>query len=177
MDDELPIVVSQQARERADIVRPLRLQAFSDAVFATAATLLIIPIRKFEMESGETLKEALIKRWPQMLVFIIGFLVICAVWESHIIRFRVVSKVDDIIVFLTLLSLMVTTFLPFTIALEGSFEEYEISIIFNCAVLLVLKVIEVIIFIYAFKNPKLLSERFKQLEPQEMKLKKTTTNA
>lgn len=168
---EVPIS-SRQSRERADIVRPVRLQGFSDAVFATAATLLVVPLRKFELEESETLKDALVRRWPQLLVFVFGFLIICAIWESHAVRFRVVSKVDDVVVFCTLVSLMVTTFLPFSVALEGHFPRQEVSIVLSCTLLICLEIIELVIFMYAFKNPKLLSERFRQLEAGEKKEKK-----
>ena len=65
--------------ESADIVSCDRLQGFSDAVFATAATLLIVPVRKFEHDNehggarGEgRLRDALLQRWQQFLVFIFG---------------------------------------------------------------------------------------------------------
>ena len=160
------------ATERADIVSPARLQGFSDAVFATAATLLVIPIRKFELEAHETLKEALIRRYPELLVFLVGFLVICTVWESHILRFKVISKIDDFIVVLTLFSLMFTTFLPFTVALEGKYGKYSVAIILPCMILLALEFIECVMFIYAFNSPRLLSSNIQRLTPDELKIKK-----
>jgi len=159
-------------RERRDIVRPNRLQGFSDAVFATAATLLIIPIRKFEPVGDESLRDALLKRWPELVIFILGFLVICAVWESHNMRFILIKKIDDIIVALTLMSLMITTFLPFTVALEGHYGRYPVSIVLNCIMLLVLELIELSIFVYAFNSPNLLTEQFQQLDAVEMRNKK-----
>ena len=158
--------------ERSDIVRPDRLQGFSDAVIATAATLLVIPVRKFELIGDETLKEALIRRLPEFIVFVLGFLVICAVWESHIMRFKLMKRVDDVIVALTLLSLMITTFLPFTVALEGHYGKHSISIICNCLMLLLMELIELLIYIYAFRNPKLLSDEFRMLTPTETKIRK-----
>lgn len=158
-------------RDKTDVVSPSRLQAFSDPVFATAATLLIVPLRKFEIEEGQTLKTVLVNKWPQFLVFLFAYLVICTVWESHIIRYKLLKKVDDVVVALTLVSLMITTFLPYTVALEGHYGKYEISIILNCGMLLSLEIIEAIIFIYAFHNENLLSERFLELEPGEKKVK------
>ena len=78
-----PRFASPRAITRADIVEPSRLQGFSDAVFATAATLLIVPVRKIEINDNEPLKDALLRHYPQFLVFAFGYLVICTIWESH----------------------------------------------------------------------------------------------
>ena len=160
------------SEERADIVSPARLQGFSDAVFATSATLLVIPIRKFDLEEHETLKEGLTRRFPELAVFLVGFMVICTIWESHIIRFKVISKIDDFVVTLTLLSLMFTTFLPFTVAIEGKYGQYSVAIILPCIILLVLEMLECSMFIYAFHTPRLLSTAFKSLSQNELRVKK-----
>lgn len=160
------------ARERADIVSPARLQGFSDAVFATAATLLVIPIRKFQVKGNETLKDALIDRFPELMVFVVGFLVICTIWESHILRFKVIARIDDFIVVLTLVSLMLTTFLPFTVALEGKYGKYAEAIILPCVILLILELIECCMFIYAFYTPRLLATSLQSLNVEELRVKK-----
>jgi len=160
------------ASERADIVSPARLQGFSDAVFATAATLLVIPIRKFKLKEDETLKTALLDKFPELMVFVVGFLVICTIWESHILRFRVIARIDDFIVVLTLVSLMFTTFLPFTVALEGKYGKYPAAIILPCVILLVLEVIECCMFMYAFYAPRLLSSSLQRLSQEELSVKK-----
>lgn len=173
IDGSLIIEDSQDTkREQTDVVSPSRLQAFSDPVFATAATLLIVPLRKFKIQEGETLKTVLINKWPEFLVFLLAYLVICTVWESHIVRYKILKKVDDVVVAVTLVSLMITTFLPYTVALEGHYGKYQVAIILNCLMLLALEVIEAVVFIYAFHNQNLLNEEFQRLEPGERKVKK-----
>eukprot|EP00794_Sanderia_malayensis_P003180 gene3180-3651_t len=163
------------AIERADIVSPVRLQGFSDAVFATAATLLVIPIRKLELEKHETLKEGLIRRFPELAVFVIGFMIICTIWQSHSLRFKIISKIDDFVVALTLLSLMFTTFLPFTVALEGKYDKEQVAVILPCIILLVLEIFECIMFVYAFHTPRLLSRNLTNLSPSAQKSIKLQT--
>ena len=164
--------LSERAITRTDIVQPNRLQGFSDAVFATAATLLIIPVRRFETEEGETLKDALIRHGPQILVFWLGYLVICTLWESQVVRYKVLEKVDDLLVGLNLLSLMIVTFLPFSVSLEGNYNKYKTSVLLNACLLLALEICELIMFVYGFFNPILLSERFKQLDESEQRVKR-----
>lgn len=164
--------LSERAITRADIVPPNRLQGFSDAVFATAATLLIIPVRKFELEEGETLKDALVRHAPLILVFWLGYLVICTLWESQVVRYKVLEKVDDMLVGLNLVSLMIITFLPFSVSLQGHYSSYETSVFLNALLLLAHEICELIIFIYGFSNPALLSESFKQLQESEQRVKR-----
>lgn len=164
--------LSERAITRADIVKPNRLQGFSDAVFATAATLLIIPVRKFEISKEEALKDALLRHYPQILVFVLGYMVICTLWESQLIRYKVLEKVDDVIVGLTLIHLMFVTFLPFSISLEGYYNKYETSVFLNASLLLALEICELVMFVYGFWNPTLLSERFRQLDASEKRVKK-----
>lgn len=162
---------SEQAT--TDIVRPSRLEGFSDAVFATAATLLVIPLKKIELEKGQSLSEALTDKWWQFLIFLIGVLIICRIWEARIIRNKIVNKVDDLLVGLSLFSLMVTTFLPFSIALESYFAGYNVSILLSSLLLLSLDLIEAFIVVYSFcMNPYLLSERIQLLDPVELKAEK-----
>lgn len=161
-----------ESNTHTDVVSSHRLQGFSDAVFATAATLLVIPIRKFHKGDKQTLKEALLAHWLEFLVFILGYLVICSVWESQIIRMKLLKKVDDVIVVLTLISLMVTTFLPFTIELEGKFANKESPIVINAILLIVLELLELAMFIYGFHTPKLLTEHFNELPDDIKSIKK-----
>eukprot|EP00493_Phyllostaurus_siculus_P025655 UN26000 len=87
-------------------------------------------------------------------------------------RFKVISKIDDLIVCLTLLSLMFTTFLPFTVALEGKFGQDAVAIILPCIILLILEFLEGIMFIYAFYTPRLLASGLKNLSPRGLRVRK-----
>jgi uncharacterized membrane protein len=63
-----------------------RLEAFCDAVFAIALTLLIIDVRLPEMESitgAEELWRALRHVAPAALAFLLSFAVIFITWVNH----------------------------------------------------------------------------------------------
>ncbi|XP_078371345.1 endosomal/lysosomal proton channel TMEM175-like [Oculina patagonica] len=157
-----------------DLFHLKRLQCFNDAVFAIVATVLdsflVLPIRKLE-EGAEisSLAEQLSDKWPRLIIYLIGFLVICAVWESHVLRFRILSRVDDVLVWFNLASLLFTSFLPFTCALEGTFTEKYLSMMLLCGNLLVLEILEVMMIVYAFHQPHLLDPEFENLSKQEIK--------
>ena len=157
--------------EEVDLFHLKRLQCFNDAVFAIVATILVLPLRKLEEAAVESssLEDQLKDKWPQLLIYLVGFLVICAVWESHVLRFRILSQVDDVLVWFNLGSLLFTSFLPFTCALERMFTETHLPMMLICGNLLILEVLEVIMIVYAFHQPRLLDRDFENLSQQEIK--------
>ena len=163
------------ADDRDDVVSPSRLQRFSDAVFATAAILLGLPLslRRFhEIKDGETLGDALTRKWPQLLISIAGFQVICVVWESHVLRLKLVKKVDDFIIFFTLLSLFFTAFLPFTITLEANYSKHLFALVLPCLNLLVLQLIGLAMLMYVFWKPSLLVSDIPELGQRQFRSKR-----
>ena len=159
------------AAEHVDLFHLKRLQCFNDAVFAIVATILVLPIRKLEEKAKEsvTLEDQLNDKWPQLVIYLVGFLVICAVWESHVLRFRILSRVDDVLVWFNLASLLFTSFLPFTCALEGLFTRKYLPMMLICGNLLILEILEIIMIVYAFHHPPLLDEEFESLTQYEIK--------
>ena len=157
--------------QEVDLFHLNRLQCFNDAVFAIVATILVLPIRKLEETAVESssLEDQLSDKWPQLLMYLVGFLVICAVWESHVLRFRILSRVDDVLVWFNLGSLLVTSFLPFTCALEGMFTKKYLPMMLICGNLLILEILEVVMIVYAFHQPHLLDRDFENLSQQEVK--------
>lgn len=89
-----------------------RLEAFSDGVFAIAATLLVLELRVPEAGSGP-LWPQILAQWPSYATYVISFLTIGIIWVNHHALFALMVKVDRPLLFLNLLLLMVTSLLPF----------------------------------------------------------------
>ena len=88
-----------------------RLEAFSDGVLAIAITLLILNVH-VETTPGEHLTTALANAWPEIVAYVASFLQIGIMWANHHALFRVVVKVDHVLLLLNLLLLGFVTFLP-----------------------------------------------------------------
>ena len=69
-----------------------RLVFFSDAVMAIAITLLVVTLAI--PEATEDVGDALLDRWPQMLSYVLSFLVIGIFWMAHHRIFKYVRRVD-----------------------------------------------------------------------------------
>jgi uncharacterized membrane protein len=87
-----------------------RLEAFSDGVFAIAATLLVLAVTA---RPGIHLDSRLLHLWPSYLADATSFLTIGIIWMNHHFCVETMGRVDRTLMFLNLLLLMTVAFLPF----------------------------------------------------------------
>jgi uncharacterized membrane protein len=90
-----------------------RLEAFSDGVFAIAATLLILNVQA----NGSPLGRELGRIWPSYVAYGVSFVTIGIIWVNHHTVMAQVAKVDRTFLMLHVLFLMLIAFIPFPTAL------------------------------------------------------------
>jgi uncharacterized membrane protein len=93
-----------------------RLEAFSDGVFAIAATLLVL---EFTVKSGPDLGHQLLHLWPAYLAYGTSFLTIGIIWMNHHFCVETIGRADRTLMFLNVLLLLTVSFLPFPTRLVG----------------------------------------------------------
>jgi uncharacterized membrane protein len=93
----------------------VRVEAFSDGVFAVAITLLILEI-KVPGYDGD-LGAKLLLQWPSYLAFVISFAFIGVMWINHHRLFTHIRKSDDTLLILNLALMFSVCIVPFTTAL------------------------------------------------------------
>lgn len=92
-----------------------RVDAFIDAVYAIAATLLVLELRPPEAEDGH-LASALFDQWPTYLVYTLGFLQIVGGW-GVLRRVSAWSKgLDHYAMLLVMVAMLSYSLQPFTFA-------------------------------------------------------------
>jgi uncharacterized membrane protein len=96
-----------------------RVEAFSDGVFAVAATLLIFNIQIDKTAPGGLLA-ALLAAWPKYAAYVASFLTIGVMWLNHHGLFERIVRLDRALTFLNLLLLMAIVFIPFSTAELGA---------------------------------------------------------
>ena len=106
-----------------------RFEAFSDGVFAFAVTLLVLGIvlPGAHMASDRELRDALVSLWPNVLAYALSFAVIGIMWQNHHALFRLIARVDRMTVFLNLLLLASTAFIPFATSTLGAYPAMHSS--------------------------------------------------
>ncbi|MFL5943800.1 MAG: TMEM175 family protein [Gaiellaceae bacterium] len=98
-----------------------RFEAFSDGVFAIAATLLVL---EFTVEPGRNtppLGHQLLHLWPSYLAYVTSFLTIGIIWMNHHHTVSLLARTDRTMQFLNVLLLMVIAFLPFPTKLVAQY--------------------------------------------------------
>jgi uncharacterized membrane protein len=86
-----------------------RLEAFSDGVFAIAATLLILNVAV----STDHLSDELLKIWPSYVAYAVSFVTIGIIWANHHTVMGQISHVNRTFLVINTLFLMVVSFIPF----------------------------------------------------------------
>ena len=86
-----------------------RLEAFSDGVFAIAATLLILNVSV----TGAPLGHELLRIWPSYVGYAVSFITIGIIWSNHHTVIAQIAKVNRTFLLLNVLFLMIIAFLPF----------------------------------------------------------------
>lgn len=89
-----------------------RAEAFSDGVFAVAATVLVFAIAAPDITAGR-LATALVAEWPSYVAFAISFLTIVIIWVNHHGVFDSMVRVDRPLLFLNALLLLTVAVIPF----------------------------------------------------------------
>jgi uncharacterized membrane protein len=87
-----------------------RLEAFSDGVFAIAATLLVL---EFHVLPGSDLGSRLVHLWPSYLAYVTSFVTIGIIWMNHHHTCSLLARTDRTMQFLNILLLLTIAFLPF----------------------------------------------------------------
>jgi len=100
-------------------MRTSRLEAFSDGVFAIAATLLVLELR---VPSDTTaLGDALLRLWPAYAAYLVSFLTIGIIWVNHHTLLEHCRRVDRRFLYLNLMLLIAVGIVPFPTALVGQY--------------------------------------------------------
>ena len=130
-----------------------RIISFSDAVFAFAATLLVLkidlPQLTPEQANSSRLALELVNLWPSYLANIISFLVIAYYWLNHHAIFSLVKRFDMGLVWLNLIFLILIAFVPFPVDLLGDYSNSDIIVGFYCFSLSLVGFMLMILWIYA----------------------------
>ena len=121
----------------------VRLEAFSDGVFAIAITLLVIELAVPAPEAvGSTadLWAALGHMAPTMFSFVLSFLVILITWVNHAAFLKLLDKSSSTFVYANGLLLLTVAVIPFPTALLGEYLLTDMAapavVIYNAVIVL-----------------------------------------
>jgi uncharacterized membrane protein len=129
-----------------------RVVFFSDAVFAIAATLLVIELRlpglPADPTSGDVVT-AIGAILPKIFAWVLSFATIGLYWLAHWRKFRVVARVDDRLAALNLVLLGLIAFIPFPTALIGDHGDLPVVVALYAASLSAAGIVGSLNWLYA----------------------------
>ncbi len=101
----------------------VRIEAFSDGVFAIAITLLVIEIKvpSHELVVTNGLAQSLVALWPSYLAFLTSFVTILVIWVHHHWIFTLIKRNDHAFLYWNGLVLFCVAFVPFPTALLAEY--------------------------------------------------------
>ena len=100
----------------------IRLEAFSDNVFAIAISILVLNIRVPPAVSlKRPLLDELLKQWPMYVSLLIGFFTILVCWINHHHICRFVQKSDSNMMIINSLTLLTVIFVPFSTSILAEY--------------------------------------------------------
>jgi len=170
-DEHIDTILPDQLH-RGDITSVNRFLAYHDAMMATCATFLVLPLRNLKKMVTDkdkhghglphdpiyanTLAEYLDQMQIEIIMFFLGFLIICNIWETNNIRTIVMKRSDDFMVLLGIFQMFAIVVLPFAMSLEAHYAKETVTIVLTAVTLITINVLELLMTIYAFSCPRLL---------------------
>lgn len=104
-----------------------RTEAYTDAVFAIAATLLVLDLTTSsfgEIQSNADLWAALVHLWPNLASFAVSFALLSGMWMIHLRQFRDLAEVDSTLLWLNNARLLFIVLIPFATSVTAEHSDY-----------------------------------------------------
>lgn len=104
-----------------------RVEAYTDAVFAIAATLLVLDLSAQALgavKSDAEMWAALGGLRDNLLAFVVSFLLLSLLWMVHFDQFRSLAKADATLLWLNNVRLLFIVLIPFTTSLVAEYSEF-----------------------------------------------------
>ena len=117
----------RQRQHPGSTLSTTRTEAFTDGVFAIAATLLVLDLTTATFDSVSTdgeLWAALAGEWLLFVNFALSFVLLCMMWMVHVSQFAHISRVDNVMIWLNNGRLLMIVLVPFSTRITTEYSEF-----------------------------------------------------
>jgi uncharacterized membrane protein len=142
--------------EQRETIEIARVKSFSDGVFAIAATLLAFNVH-LPGTSDQPADTLLAQIEPQIVAFLVSFIVAAIYWRNHNRLFAMLGRVDARINQLNMALLAAVCLMPFATGLIAGFHSSSGALTLYASTIAVIGVISAAQWAYAALNPALLA--------------------
>src|SRR5437660_2526621 len=113
-----------------------RLEALSDGIFATVMTVLVLSLSvplitppPLPSELAADVTTNVLALAPNVLSYVLSFLLLAVMWVSHHNIFHYLKKVDRPLIWLNIVFLLAVGFVPFSTALLGRYPLLQLPVV------------------------------------------------
>jgi uncharacterized membrane protein len=138
-----------------------RIAAFSDSVFAFAATLLVLNIKIPEVLPDQLTTELprqVLRLWPQLLSYMMSFVIVGIYWVAHHVMFHHIKRTDRVLLWLNISFLMCIAFIPFPTALISRYGAAQTAVVVYAATLTITGALLEVLWWYATRGHYLVEQ-------------------
>jgi len=132
-----------------------RSKAIADGIFAFAMTLLVlglsVPVYKGVITEHDLWLQLVIIG-PELLIYFMSFITLGNFWTGHAVQYTYLNKSDRNLTWLSLFFLLFVSLVPFSTALLSEFITFKLAIAVYWANILLLGLLLLIHWQYAWKN-------------------------
>lgn len=104
-----------------------RLEAYTDGIFAIAATLLVLDLSidgLSHINSSSQLWHALANMSDKFVAFGISFVLLSMLWMIHVRQFRMIAATDTGLLWLNTFRLLFIVLIPFTTSISSEYQDF-----------------------------------------------------
>ena len=150
----------ERAQEVLERTRdPGRVMALTDGILAIIMTLLVLEIHVPQLSAGESLStHFLLEVWPNVVVFVISFVLTGLYWMGHRDLFNLVRGVERELVWLNIMYMLPVALVPAAAALLGAYSQDALALRLYGLVLLLISLMRLVLWLYIGRRPHLLIE-------------------
>ncbi|MBJ2174493.1 DUF1211 domain-containing protein [Aureibaculum sp. A20] len=133
-----------------------RIISFSDAVYSIAMTLLVLEVAIPSSKAIATYNswDILTNRIPNFIGLVVSFLVTALYWVAHLRSMRLVSTVDNKLLWINIFLLLFIVLMPFSTGFYVSGFGYVIPFVFYCFNLSAIGLLNYMMIRYIIKKEK-----------------------
>lgn len=127
------------------------MAALTDGVIAIAITLLVLDIAVPEIPDAlvsNELGDALWELRPQVLAFVLSFVLIAYYWASHRLLFSHLRTIDGPLIAINLFFLLMIAFMPFAAALLAEYAPDSLAVACYAAIMAIAGLAQVAMLAY-----------------------------
>ncbi len=129
-----------------------RIEALADGIFAVAMTILVLELHVPALgpeASDARLLSALESLVPKALSFASGFVILGTFWVGHHFQFNYIRRSNRAILWINIVFLLAISFLPFVVALIGTYGAMRVTCVLYGTTLLVAMTCLLVQWLYA----------------------------